>query len=348
MRFATLSVTLFAALATAIFIVTLFPPTVRTPLALPRSQPADKVLIFDYILSGYVTINEGTDHILAVSKAARQWAADGLLNRIYPAMDRIPAIGSTFIPDPEQILYLQPDIVFARDWQIDLLKDFGVPGLCEVRDDSQHPIQYRTETWKTMGETTGKSIRVTALLDRYSAKRAAVQMRLPTDAARQTRVTYIHVYDGWWLTTNSDYYLAYKLGLAGAQNVGKGLDGEAELEQLLLLDPDIILFASISGDRTNLREIVERPEFQALRAVRTHRIYKLPEHTYMNEPIEDPLLLRWMAEVFYPDRMPQGLREEYRETYREVYGYAISDDEIDRAIFLKENFSSAGYARFQR
>ena len=40
--------------------------------------------------------------------------------------------------------------------------------------------------------------------------------------------------------------------------------------------------------------------------------------------------------------MPRRLRDEYRETYQEVYHYAISDDEIDRAIYLDENHHSAG------
>ena len=34
--------------------------------------------MLDNSLSGYVTINEGTDHIVAVSKFAREWATDGL------------------------------------------------------------------------------------------------------------------------------------------------------------------------------------------------------------------------------------------------------------------------------
>jgi iron complex transport system substrate-binding protein len=68
----------------------------------------------------------------------------------------------------------------------------------------------------------------------------------------------------------------------------------------------------------------------------------------MNEPVEDPLLLGWMAEVFYPDIMPRNLRDEYKESYQEVYHYSISDDEIEKAIYLVENRRSAGYERFER
>jgi iron complex transport system substrate-binding protein len=351
MIIATTNWMLFTFLVAAIFILTLFPPSIRLPHTLPHSLPAKKVLIFDYILSGYVTINEGTDHILAVSKPAQAWAADGLLNHIYPPLEHIPVIGTTFTPDPEQILYLQPDVVFVRSWQVSFLNILRLPGLLEVKYDPQHPTQSRAETWKTLGETAGKVIRATGLQNRYTAKIAALQRRLPRDAARHIRVAYVHVYNGVWWTTNSNYYLAYKLELAGAQNVGKDLKFTArtDLEQLLLRDPDMILFAATPGDHTTtLRDIVCRPEFKALRAIRERRIYKLPEHTYMNEPVEDSLLLTWMTEIFYPDTMPHGLREEYKETYRDIYNYAISEDEIDKAIYLDENRNSAGYDRFAR
>jgi iron complex transport system substrate-binding protein len=108
------------------------------------------------------------------------------------------------------------------------------------------------------------------------------------------------------------------------------------------------MFAANPGDRTTMKEIADRPEFQSLRAVRERRIYKLPEHTNMNELVEDPLLLTWMAELFYPDAMPRQLRDEYKETFQEVYHYSVSDDEIDKVIYLEENRHSAGYERFVR
>jgi iron complex transport system substrate-binding protein len=140
------------------------------------------------------------------------------------------------------------------------------------------------------------------------------------------------------------------LELAGGQNVTRDFKftGWGDVEQLLLADPGIILFGFYPDDHTTMRQITDRPEFRPLRAVREGRIYRLPADTFMNEPVEDPLLLMWMAEVFYPDIMPRRLREEYKETYREVYHYAISDDEIDKAIYLEENRLSAGYDRFAR
>ncbi len=352
MRSCMLSVTLFVVLATTILTLSLFPPTVSTTPAASDIPRAEKVLLLDNILSGYATINEGTDHILAVSKQAWEWGTFGPINRIYSSLRRIPVIGSTniLVLDPEQVLYLQPDTVFASDWQSGFLKILGLPGLLQIRYDMKKPIQFRLKAWNMMGDTTGKSARAATLTDRYATKLTALQSLIASDTARHKRVVYVGGVNGRWWNANSNYYLAYKLDLVCVINGVKALrvNGAADLEQLLLLDPDVILFVTNPGDRTTMKEILGLPEFQALRAVRERSIYKLPAHTYMNEPVEDPLLLRWMAEVFYPDVMPRRLRDEYKETYQEVYNYSISDDEIDKAIYLEENRNSAGYNRFVR
>jgi len=349
-RFSTLSMTLSGALAAAIFILALFPPTVRTPPVLPHIFPAKRAVMLDNSLSGYVTINEGTDHIVAVSKFSREWATDGLLNRIYPDLEHIPLTGNSAFPDPEQMLYLRADVVFAWRGPADFFKATGLPGLVELWIDDKEPVRSREKVWRDMGEAAGKSARVAALLDKWAAKRAVLKTALPQDTARHVRAAWVHVYNGEWYTTNGDYYIAYKLELAGARNATGDFKftGKADLEQLLLADPDAILFGFVPEDRTTMRQITDRPELRSLRAVRDRRIYRLPLHTYMNEPVEDRMLLTWMAEVFYPDIMPRTVREEYRKVYQEVYRYAISDDEIDRAIYLGENRCSAGYDRFVR
>jgi iron complex transport system substrate-binding protein len=342
--------TLSGALAAAIFIVALFPPMVRTPTVLPHIFPAKRAVMLDNSLSGYVTINEGTDHIVAVSKFSREWATDGLLNRIYPDLEHIPLTGNSAFPDPEQMLYLRADVIFAWRGPADFFKATGLPGLVELWIDDSNPIQSRENVWREMGKAAGKDARVTALLERWAAKRAALKTALPQDAARHVRAAWVHVYDGEWYTTSGDGFIAYKLELAGARNVMKRFKfgGKADLEQLLIADPDVVLLGINPDDHTPTSQIADRPELRSLRAVRDHRIYRLPLHTYMNEPVEDLLLLTWMAEVFYPDIMPRTVREEYREVYREVYCYPIGGDEIDRAIYLGENRCSAGYDRFVR
>ncbi len=350
-RVSTLSVTLSGVLAGAILILALFPPAVKeSARASTGVSPAQRVAILTIILSSYATINEGADHIVAMSKQALEWGRGGRFSCAYPALGRIPVSVKSEIPDPEQVLYLRPDAVFVWAGQGEILKKVRQPGLVEIAINPKSPIQSRERIWRQMGAVTGKNARVTELLGKWAAKRAALKIQLPLGTGRQIRVAYVHINDGEWWTTNSNYYIAYRLQLAGAENAGKDLrfNSKADLEQLLLLDPDVILFGTNPKDHTTMRQIAGPPQFQSLRAVREGRVYKLPEHTYMNEPVEDLFVLTWLAEIFYPDAMPRRLRAEYKETYWGVYHYGVSDDEIDKAINLEENRRSAGYDRFVR
>ncbi len=223
MRLSMVSIALFSVPAAAVFVLALFPPTIATAPASAVILPAKRALILDDILSGYATINEGADHILAVSKRALEWGTAGLMGRIYPSLARIQVTGNIEIPDPEQVLRLRPDKVFASTWQAGFLRMLGLPGLLEVKYNSQKPTQFRVDTWKAMGEATGKSARAVALQDRYAMRMAALRMQIPSDATKHKRVAYVGSYQGAWWNANSTYYLAYKLELAGAINAAKGL-----------------------------------------------------------------------------------------------------------------------------
>ena len=80
--------------------------------------------------------------------------------------------------------------------------------------------------------------------------------------------------------------------------------------------------------------LFEGRQYQRLRAVADRRVYYLPITTFMNDPVEDPLLLDWLVELAYPTRMPCTLRERYRVRYQEAYGHVLTDDEIDSSIMM--------------
>src|SRR5208282_1491589 len=115
-----------------------------------------------------------------------------------------------------------------------ILKKAGQPGLVEIQLDPKNPIQSRERIWSKMGKAAGKDGRVKALSDKWAAKRAALKMQLSLGARRQLRVAYVPIFRGDWMTTNNKYFLAYKLGLVGAQDASKDLIflSKADLEQL--------------------------------------------------------------------------------------------------------------------
>ncbi|HEY3309121.1 MAG TPA: hypothetical protein VGJ93_11755 [Desulfuromonadaceae bacterium] len=66
----------------------------------------------------------------------------------------------------------------------------------------------------------------------------------------------------------------------------------------------------------------------------------------MEGPVDEHLLHSGWRNFYTQMSCPERLREQFKATYQEIYHYAISDDDTDKAIFLKRNLSSAGYERF--
>lgn len=356
---------LFVFIPLAYFILSLFPPAVAPPGDAPAvtdmrgqpvhaSLPAKKVLIFPVILSGYLAIDDGPGHILAVSEPARAQALSGFLGQAYPAVRDIPTLGATVAPlDPEQVILLKPDAVFVWAEQAAPLEKVGLPGLAAVRVRPGDQSGSRLDIWNLMGAISGRQARADSLLADYRARRREIQALIPGRTDDRPRVAILYrVGSGFWGIGGKNYNLNDRLEWAGGTNAARDFkpsSGGVDLEQLLLLDPDIILLNSGPAEDFP-RDIYARPEWQSLRAVRDRRVYKMPVYSYINAvvnaPAEDPLLLLWMAELFYPGQMPRGLRDEFREIYKNIYHYDITEEEIDRAIFLRENLGSAGYERF--
>ncbi len=354
---------LFTLIAFGAFVLALFPPlvtTIRTGSIVEDSRgrkvyldlPARRVLIFSPILSSYLTLDETTVHVLAAAKFTRDQTMRGVLPHIYPGLQRVLTAGGSIAPrDPELVMLLQPDAVFAGGLTYAPLKEVEMPGLIEVnvgltRDKQMLSLQ---KVWLLIGRVADKNYRANALMKRYLDKLQALKALIPEQAGKKMQVVYLNGYAGLGLIGGKDFYLNYALSFVGAENAARNFSfsGVANLEQVLLLDPDIILLDS-TLNYTPPQMIYGQPEWLALKAVRMRRVYTIPLFMYYSAPIDDPLRLLWMAEIFYPDAMAHKLRDEFRETYRTVYHYAISDDEIDKAIFLKENISSAGYNRFVR
>jgi iron complex transport system substrate-binding protein len=262
------------------------------------------------------------------------------------------------IPEPERLLTVHSDALFIHKQQSEVLRRLGMPGLVEVNFMPRDARKSRAAIWQLIGKATAQGPRVMQLMRWDTQQRVELQSLLaaaPRD--RGPRVLLVHAGKDMWSVPGGYYSMGSNIEEAGGINLAANfkLTGRVNLEQILALDPDIMLLDPnvmmspyASSHDTTPGDIYNMPECRALRAVREHRVYELPQHPYTNESIEDTLLLSWMAEVFYPAQMPHRLRGLYRDAYREIYGYAISEDETDQAIFFKENLGSSGYERFSR
>jgi len=294
------------------------------------------------VLAAFAMVDNGVQRLLAASENGKRGVAAGFVDRIYPGVLGVPLSGS----NAEDLLRLAPDATLAWNVYSKKFMDVGVRPVIQLRADGKSQTAAHLNLWMLLGQITGQSPWVDQVLTRYLDQVAIIEGCLSKSLHPPIKVVTVTANSaGLWIGGRANYYNEL-LSLAGAVNPAKEFNSRMfGLEQLMLMEPDAVLLTN-GDEHFTPRSLDALPEMNALRAVRTHRVYWLPDQPLFSTPVMDPLLVRWMAELFYPDAMPKELRNAYRSTYRDVFHYALSDDEIDEALFMKENAGSAGYERF--
>jgi iron complex transport system substrate-binding protein len=112
----------------------------------------------------------------------------------------------------------------------------------------------------------------------------------------------------------------------------RGTGNETDLEQILLWNPDIILFEggtvykTVASDRT----------WSQLKAVKNRTYYEVPfgPYSWMGSPpsINRYLGILWLGKTLYPQYAAYDLYTEVAEYYRLFYGYELSRERFDKLV----------------
>ncbi|HEY0340366.1 MAG TPA: ABC transporter substrate-binding protein [Steroidobacteraceae bacterium] len=306
--------------------------------------------MLDVNLSAYYPIAGQARDIIGASYAAREQWRTSFLADFFPETARLPVLTNRMsVPDVEALLTANPNIVVAAGGLGGSLEPFGFRELVELRPDAVHSERSKLAIWRKLGALAGRPQQTEALLETFYVRARANAVRgREAGPLKPTRVAVIFVVGDLWRVGGRNFFLNDALTAATGQNVSAGAATYpiVNAESLLLLDPDVLLLNSAPEDHHFPEEFYAAPEWQALRAVRERRVYKIPALAYLRGPVEEPLLIRWFVEVFHPGAMEPELRQMVRATYANLYHYEMRDDEIDALIFLRQNLGSADYARF--
>jgi len=189
----------------------------------------------------------------------------------------VSSIGSTFGQlNTEAIVALQPDLVLAASItapeQVQALEGLGLTTY--VLSD---PIDFDGlyQNLQTVGELTGRQAEAAELLAELEARVTAVEEK--TQSVERLRVFYEA--DGTdptapW-TTGSGTFQSVLIDLAGGSNVAGEIAGwgQFSLEQLVAIDPQVILFGSGSFVPTTVDSLAARPGWGTMSAVVDGRVY---------------------------------------------------------------------------
>ncbi|MFQ5942215.1 MAG: ABC transporter substrate-binding protein [Anaerolineales bacterium] len=224
----------------------------------------------------------------------------------YPAQAlEVASIGNTFGElNTEAILALEPNLVLAADItapeQLQSLEALGLTTFV-----ISNPMQFDGlyENLITLGEITGHSA---AAADLVEGLRGRVEdVTVLTDDVLPTTVFY--EIDGsdpnapW--TTGSGTFQDLLIEMAGGTNVASDIQGwgQIDLEQVVLQDPEVIVFAVGPFIATTSQALSERAGWSGLEAVQSGRVYPI-DTNWVDRP--GPRLvdgLEAFARALHPD-----------------------------------------------
>jgi len=104
-----------------------------------------------------------------------------------------------------------------------------------------------------------------------------------------------------------------------------GLGNEVDLEQILLWDPEMIIFAPDSC----YDAVATDPQWQSVSAIAGGNYFKTPEGPYgwLSSPpaVQRYLGMLWLGALLYPDYTQYDLQEEITDYYKLFYGCDLTD-----------------------
>lgn len=178
----------------------------------------------------------------------------------------------------EQIIASKPDLIivarYTRADTVKLLLDAGLPVLrlgayASIRDVQSNILK--------LGEAVGADTKARELVRQMNDRLAAVE-RTVARAASRPRV--VHYIKGGFIAgagTTYDETIVRAGGInVGAENGRKGFQ-KMSIENLIMLDPDIILLCDYGPAKANVvAQLYADPALRTMRAVKMRRIHALP------------------------------------------------------------------------
>ena len=254
----------------------------------------------------------------------------------------LPQIGSFFGNHDlnyEEIAKLSPQIV------IDVGEDKPdmESNLQDITDKTGIPAVHISADYNTMDQAFEK---LGELLNRQEETRALADFSKETmDLAEETMkkvkkkktVMYCTQEDGLNVLAKDSYHSQIIDWLS--DNVAEvddpssqGSGNEVNLEQMMIWDPDVIIFAPGSY----YDYVADDPAWQTLSAIKKGSYYEVPSGPYnwMGSPPSSNRILGilWMAKLLYPEQADYDLEEKTMEYYRLFYHCELTEDGYEALV----------------
>ncbi|MEI2265787.1 ABC transporter substrate-binding protein [Erwinia sp. CGal63] len=304
----------------------------------------DRVVVLQHQTLNLLVQLDATKTVVGILSNWKQQLGDGY-QRLAPELTTLPTLGDLTHVDVEKLVALHPQVVFVTNYapqeMIDQIQNLGIAVIAiSLRaDDKQqsrlNPVLANEEQAyneglkegiRLIGQVVNHPQQAEALIKATFSQRQLTAERLKTIPVSQRIRVYMANPD--FTTYGSGKYTGLMMAHAGALNVAaatvKGYK-QVSMEQILAWDPQVIFVQ----DRYPqvIDEINQQPAWQAVDAVKNHRVYLMPEYAKAwGYPMPEALALGelWMAKKLYPEKfrdidMQKKADEWYQRFYRTHY-----------------------------
>ena len=217
----------------------------------------------------------------------------------------LKVIADSWSSTTEEILSASPDLVIAsvpyRLESLAAILKCGVP----VLTLAPHSLGDVYQDIRLLGDILHAQDRAAAVVEEMMRGVASTQ-----DAVSMAETRLVYCEEWGKPLIHSQTWVAELVSVAGGRFLGKP-GSVTEAAVIAAQDPDVLIFAWCgAGDRVPLARVIEKRQWQSLRAVREGRVYCVPDE-FLNTPAPNLLQgLRALAGAIHPEIFgaAQGVR----------------------------------------
>lgn len=241
----------------------------------------------------------------------------------------------------EELLKLKPDVVFYAGGEEERQQfvNAGIPavGFSTVTPNGPNTIETLNAWISLMEQVFEEGSKVTGITEYAKEAQDEINKRLadiPEDQRKKVLMIGHYSSTNFTLGGFSDYWIS----VTGGINVGKGTQGNVNMEQVYSWAPDIMFISTLSDffpeDFYN-NTTVEGADWSGVPAVINKQVYKFPlgMHRWWPPSTDAPLSLWWIAKTTYPEKFEDiNMDEKIKEYYKKFYGMDLTEEDVNSIL----------------
>lgn len=305
---------------------------------------ATTIMPFPYI---YYAVVGNNDNLVGCNPSSIVAYENSALKYMYPELANADTsfVDTSFVVNVEEVLKLQPEVVFQWNYMDEEIAKMEAAGIKVVA--LEYGDVEDLETWiRIIGTMFDKEERAEELITYFHNNVAEVTDKLATLPQEEWSNVLI-LSDNLKVTGTG--FSKYWLDNSAAINPAGDLSGEAlyvNMEQVYEWNPSIIYIGNFTDLQPSdlMENKLEGQDWSVVDAVQNGQVYKIPIGGYRWDPpgVETPLMVKWLAKIQHPELFADmDMGEEVREFYKDVYNFELTDEILEEILGDVQDFEMA-------